>query len=187
MRSMASWGALAVVGFVSVGLPAAAQLEDWPVGEERETDPGHYVQVLANKDGWLTYRTVNANEERCSTVKAEPGRSVHPPIRSLSAFGRQNHLRLRSSYSRPMDVGWVIVGGDSGDAEWRVSGERFMKPQTGRNEDLSVDGEIVEFRYEAMRYPRLSTGYYVREGRFDMTGLRAAVESHKALCLSPHS
>lgn len=161
-----------------------AQLQSWPVGEERELQPGYYTKVLARQDGWTTFRVESRDGVRCFTQKAQTGEGLPVPYKDFVLVLSEPHVQIGGGYDGTGSrAWWGIKGREEGDAEYRFIGERFMKEVGIINRDFAgLDGEVIEFKYEGWEYPSLLVGYYSAEGEFDLTGMSAARARHERLC-----
>lgn len=174
---------LLVVSVVATGPSATAQLQTWEVEEERELEPGFYTKVLAKQDGWVTFRVESREGVRCFTQKPQRGENLPLPYKDYIVVSGEPHIQLGGGYGPWGDeASWTIKGKEEGGAEYRKVGDRFMKPATVMNNDFSVSGHVIEFKYEGWEYPHSLVGFYEAVGEFDLTGMLEAKQRQEDLC-----
>ena len=171
-----------------MGPTAMAQLQSWGVGEERELEPGFYTKVLAKQDGWVTFRIESREGVRCFTQKPQRGENLPLPYKDFIVVPGEPHIQLGGGYGPWGDEAhWSIKGKEGGGAEYRISGARFMEPSEVMNDDFSIAGNVIEFKYEGWEYPHSLVGFYEASGEFDLTGMLEAKQRQEDLCGESYS
>lgn len=175
--------ALVIAMAVWSAASASAQLQTWAVKEEQELRPGYYTKILAKKQGWVTFQVESREGITCYTAKPQEGEDLPPPFKDSLLARDKALLQITLDPVDNEKLLWSIDGPHTGEAQYRVPGDRFMETIDGLGvEDFSKDGAVIEFRWEGWRYPRIYEGHAVVEGRFDLTGLQRAAIRHRKLC-----
>jgi len=154
-----------------------AQPQAWTVGTEREVDEGVYMKIVAAEQGWRVWRIETRGGVDCRAYKSAQGRRHPVPVGVGSMMARTGtpflevywYPALEKTYSE-----WHAVH-YRGRAKYRTPTDRFW--EEGAPDPEAVEERIVDVVMTSWEYPELLIGHAEERAKFDLAGIRWAVEA----------
>ena len=148
----------------------------WIVGEERELEPGSYACLAAELEGWALWRFETASGPVFTATKAAEGKEPMIPLGRAQALwgGRPAILLHMTSGLHASFRGTHLM---ETRAEYRVAGDRFMRPVEPRFDPVPFDGKRIEVVVTSMPGPRSFTKVARDSGIIDLAGLGAIIDA----------